>query len=163
MTVRLRTKNHQYLVEEFGEQIIGYGGLEEWPPRSPDLTPMDFSSGGPQTAGVCDPLNQYCKIFNNALRMLVPTAKDVKTAEIHRQITEVYEENILSEGMVRKWVRAIKDVRTNVHDEERSGRPSVITEDLVQKVDGKVRTDALRFHIYVMSFLKFQEVFFIEL
>ncbi|GBL85751.1 hypothetical protein AVEN_193195-1 [Araneus ventricosus] len=30
----------QYLVEEFEEQIIGYGGFKEWPPRSPDLTPM---------------------------------------------------------------------------------------------------------------------------
>ncbi|GBM63715.1 hypothetical protein AVEN_72988-1 [Araneus ventricosus] len=32
----------QYLVEEFGEQIIEYGGFQEWPPRSPDLTPMNF-------------------------------------------------------------------------------------------------------------------------
>ncbi|GBM36127.1 hypothetical protein AVEN_179120-1 [Araneus ventricosus] len=32
----------QYLVEEFGEQIIGYGGFQEWTPRSPDLTPKDF-------------------------------------------------------------------------------------------------------------------------
>jgi transposase len=32
----------QYLVTEFGNQIIGYGGFEEWPPRSPDLTPLDF-------------------------------------------------------------------------------------------------------------------------
>ncbi|GBM45178.1 hypothetical protein AVEN_181071-1 [Araneus ventricosus] len=32
----------QYLVEEFGEQITGYVGFQEWPPRSPDLTPMDF-------------------------------------------------------------------------------------------------------------------------
>ncbi|GBO26934.1 hypothetical protein AVEN_269373-1 [Araneus ventricosus] len=45
----------------------------------------------------------------------------------------------MSEGMVRKWVRAFKDGRTNTHDEERSGRPSVITEDLVQNVGGKVR------------------------
>ncbi|KAG8304852.1 hypothetical protein J6590_084554 [Homalodisca vitripennis] len=37
--------------------------------------------------------------------------------------------------MVRKWVRALKDGRTNIHDEERSGRPSVITDDLLQKVD----------------------------
>ncbi|GBN21765.1 hypothetical protein AVEN_155627-1 [Araneus ventricosus] len=58
-------------------------------------------------------------------------AKDVKAYEIHRQISEVYDENIMSEGMVRKWVRQFKDGRTNVHDEERSGRPSVITEDLV--------------------------------
>ncbi|GBN98904.1 hypothetical protein AVEN_125216-1 [Araneus ventricosus] len=35
----------QYLVEEFGVQIIGYGGFQEWPSRSPDLTPMDFSCG----------------------------------------------------------------------------------------------------------------------
>ncbi|GBM31939.1 hypothetical protein AVEN_74241-1 [Araneus ventricosus] len=32
----------QYLVEEFGEQIIRYGDFQEWPPCSPDLTPMDF-------------------------------------------------------------------------------------------------------------------------
>lgn len=31
-----------YLATEFGQQIIGYGGPVEWPPRSPDLTPMDF-------------------------------------------------------------------------------------------------------------------------
>ncbi|GBO28995.1 hypothetical protein AVEN_133416-1 [Araneus ventricosus] len=45
----------------------------------------------------------------------------------------------MSEGIVRKWVTAFKDGRTNEHDVERSGRPSGITEDLVQKVDGKVR------------------------
>ncbi|GBL94649.1 hypothetical protein AVEN_83968-1 [Araneus ventricosus] len=32
----------QYQVEEFGKQIIGYGGFQEWPPRSLDLTPMYF-------------------------------------------------------------------------------------------------------------------------
>jgi hypothetical protein len=31
-----------------------------------------------------------------------------------------------------------KDGRTNVHDEERSGRPSVVSNDLVQSVDKKV-------------------------
>ncbi|GBM49042.1 hypothetical protein AVEN_153554-1 [Araneus ventricosus] len=49
----------------------------------------------------------------------------------------------MSEGIVRKWVRAFKDGGTNAHDEERSGRPSVITEDLVQQVDGKVRENIL--------------------
>ncbi|GBL96704.1 hypothetical protein AVEN_111844-1 [Araneus ventricosus] len=66
-------------------------------------------------------------------------AKHEKMAEIHRQLSEVYGENIMSEGMVRKWVRAFKNGHTNVYDEERNGRPSVITEDLVKKVDGKVR------------------------
>ena len=29
--------------------------------------------------------------------------------------------------MVRKWVRKFNDGRDNVHDEPRSGRPSVVT------------------------------------
>lgn len=78
------------------------------------------------------------------------SAKGVKAAEIHRQISEVYGENIMSDGMVRKWVRAFKDGRQNVHDEERHGRPSVITEDLVQKVDEKVRENR-RFTISSLS------------
>ncbi|GBL70922.1 hypothetical protein AVEN_46045-1, partial [Araneus ventricosus] len=77
-----------------------------------------------------------CEI-RSVIRFL--NAKVVKVAEIHRQISEAYDGNIMSEGMVRKWVRAYKDGRTVVHHEERSGRPSVITEDLVQKVDEKVR------------------------
>ncbi|GBM41418.1 hypothetical protein AVEN_129617-1 [Araneus ventricosus] len=32
--------------EEFGEQIIGYGGFQELPPHSPDVTPMDFFQWG---------------------------------------------------------------------------------------------------------------------
>ncbi|GFU43058.1 HTH_48 domain-containing protein [Trichonephila clavipes] len=55
-------------------------------------------------------------------------ALDFKSVDIHHQISEVYGENIMNDGMVRKWVRAFKDGRTNTHDEERSGRPSVITD-----------------------------------
>ncbi|GBL75689.1 hypothetical protein AVEN_154998-1 [Araneus ventricosus] len=29
-------------METFQNQVIGYGGFVEWPPRSPDLTPLDF-------------------------------------------------------------------------------------------------------------------------
>jgi hypothetical protein len=32
-------------------------------------------------------------------------ARNVKPADIHRQICEVYGENIMSNGMARKWVR----------------------------------------------------------
>ena len=35
-------------------------------------------------------------------------AKGVKAVEIHRNICEVYGQNIMSDGMVRKWVRAFK-------------------------------------------------------
>ncbi|GBN25172.1 hypothetical protein AVEN_253121-1, partial [Araneus ventricosus] len=57
---------------------------------------------------------------------------------------------MLREGMVRKWVRAFKDGHTNAHDEERSGRLSDITEDLLRKVDGKVRKNR-RFTISSLS------------
>ncbi|GFX54399.1 histone-lysine N-methyltransferase SETMAR [Trichonephila clavipes] len=63
----------------------------------------------------------------------------IKSVDIHHQISKVFGENIMSDGMVRKWVRAFKDGRTNIHDEEGSGRPSVITDELIQKVDCKVK------------------------
>ncbi|GBN18092.1 hypothetical protein AVEN_121599-1 [Araneus ventricosus] len=33
-------------METFQNQVIGYGSFVEWPPRSPDLTPLDFSLWG---------------------------------------------------------------------------------------------------------------------
>ncbi|GFU31694.1 HTH_48 domain-containing protein [Trichonephila clavipes] len=36
-------------------------------------------------------------------------------------------------------LKIFKDGRTNIHDEERSGRPSAITDELIQKVDCKVK------------------------
>jgi transposase len=44
----------------------------------------------------------------------------------------------MSEGTVKQWCRMFKDGRTNVHDEERSGRPSVVSDDLVSSVDQKI-------------------------
>ncbi|GFW94737.1 HTH_48 domain-containing protein [Trichonephila clavipes] len=60
-------------------------------------------------------------------------AQGFKSVDIHHQISEVYVENSMSDGMVRKWVRAFKDGRTNIHDEERSGRTSVIADELILK------------------------------
>ena len=45
--------------------------------------------------------------------------------------------------MVRKWVRMFNEGRENVHDEARSGRPSLVNDDLVRKVNGRVRDDRL--------------------
>ena len=57
-----------------------------------------------------------CKI-RSVIRYL--SAKGVNAVEFHRNICEVYGQT-MSDGMVRKWVRAFKDGRKNVHDEERS-------------------------------------------
>lgn len=46
MTWLLHSQVKQYLVKEFENQIIGYGGFEEWLLRSPGLTPPDFFRWG---------------------------------------------------------------------------------------------------------------------
>jgi len=53
----------------------------------------------------------------------------------------VYGDNAMSDGMVRKWVRMFNEGRENVHDEARSGRPSLVNDDLVRKVNERVRDD----------------------
>ncbi|GFV36632.1 HTH_48 domain-containing protein [Trichonephila clavipes] len=76
-----------------------------------------------------------CEI-RSVIRFL--TAKNVSAAEIHRQISDVYGPNAMSSSKVRKWLRAFKGGRENVNDEPRFGRPSVITDDLVNVVDEKI-------------------------
>ncbi|GFW25318.1 histone-lysine N-methyltransferase SETMAR [Trichonephila clavipes] len=94
-----------------------------------------------------------CEI-RSVIRFL--TAKNVSAAEIHRQISDVYGPNAMSSSKVHKWVRAFKDGRENVHDEPRSDRPSVITDDLVKAVDEKIREDR-RFTISTLA-LEFPNV-----
>ncbi|GFV07952.1 HTH_48 domain-containing protein [Trichonephila clavipes] len=94
-----------------------------------------------------------CEI-RSVIRFL--TAKNVSAAEIHRQIKDVYGPNAMSSSKVRKWVRTFKDGRENVHDEPRSGRPSLITDDLVNAVDEKILEDR-RFTISTLA-LEFPNV-----
>ena len=56
-------------------------------------------------------------------------------------ICQVYGDNAMSDGMVRKWVRMFNEGRENVHDEARSGRPSLVNDDLVRKFNEQVRDD----------------------
>ncbi|GFT77149.1 histone-lysine N-methyltransferase SETMAR [Trichonephila clavipes] len=66
-------------------------------------------------------------------------AKKVKPIEIYWQICEVYGQNAMSDSMVRRWVRQFNKGRSEVHDDERSGRPSLITEELVHAIDEKIK------------------------
>ena len=38
--------------------------------------------------------------------------------EIHRRLSRVYGNGVMSDGFVREWCRKLKDRRTKVHDEE---------------------------------------------
>ena len=71
-------------------------------------------------------------------------------SEIHHQICEVYGDSAMSDGMVRKWAGMFNERRGNVHDEARSGCPSLVNDDLVCKVNEKVRDDR-RFTISDLS------------
>jgi hypothetical protein len=54
-----------------------------------------------------------------------------------------------------------KDGRINVHDEERSGRPSVVSNDLVQTVDQQIcKYGASQFQNFHVNFHKFHSLFF---
>ena len=53
--------------------------------------------------------------------------KDERRAEIHKQIIAVYG-NAMNRQNVTKWYREFSEGRTDVHDEQRSGRPSLISD-----------------------------------
>jgi len=59
-------------------------------------------------------------------------------------------DNAMSDGMVRKWVRMFNEGRETVHNEARSGRPSLVNDDLVRKANERVRDDR-RFTISDLS------------
>jgi len=62
----------------------------------------------------------------------------------------VYGDNVMSDGMVRKWVRMLNEGEEILHDEVRSGRPSLVNDDFVSKVNERVRDDR-RFTISDLS------------
>ena len=60
-----------------------------------------------------------CEI-RSLIRIL--NARNVLPSEIHHQMCQVYGDNAMSDGMV-------SDGRENLHDETRSGRPSLVNDD----------------------------------
>jgi hypothetical protein len=64
--------------------------------------------------------------------------KNVRQAEIYRQLCEVYGENTMSDGMVRRWCRMFSERRMNVHDDDQSGCPSLVTASLLDQVNQKI-------------------------
>lgn len=53
-------------------------------------------------------------------------ANNVKPAEILRQLVEIYGDNVMTNGMVRKLVRQSNNGQTKVYDTTQSGRPSIV-------------------------------------
>jgi hypothetical protein len=78
-------------------------------------------------------------------------AKKKNAAEIHCELCSVYGQNVMSEGTVRQWCGMFIDGRTIVHDEERSGRPSEVSDDFVKMVDQQKIGERRRFIISEVS------------
>jgi len=74
----------------------------------------------------------------------------VLPSEIHHQICHVYGDNGMIDDMVRKWLPMFNERQQNSHDEERSGRLSLVNGDLVHNVNERVRDDR-RFTISDLS------------
>lgn len=59
---------------------------------------------------------------------------------IHRKLCQTYGTSCMSLKNVRKWCREFSGGRTEVHDEQRSGRPS-ISDELKEQIERELRED----------------------
>jgi len=87
-----------------------------------------------------------CEVLS-VIRFL--SVENHKPIEIHRQLCKVYGNKVMSEGGVRQRCIVFKNGRTNVHDEERSGRPTIVTDELVAKINEKIRENR---HLTITEF-----------
>ena len=71
--------------------------------------------------------------MRGAFRHTIPQ----RPAEIHKPIVAVYR-NVMNRQNVTKWCREFSEGRTNVHEEQRSGRPSLICDNLLQETEGEI-------------------------
>jgi hypothetical protein len=67
-------------------------------------------------------------------------AKGECPAEIHKQIVAVYG-NVMNRQNVTKWCREFSEGRTDVHDKQTGGRPSFISDGLLQEIEGEIRAN----------------------
>jgi len=63
-------------------------------------------------------------------------SEGMKPSEMYRRMKVQYGDSCLSQGRVYEWVERFQNVRQNVSDEHRSGRPvSVASETVKQQVE----------------------------
>ena len=66
-------------------------------------------------------------------------AENVRPCEIHQRLVAVWDEHVMNAASVRKWCIMFTNGRTDVHDAEKSGQPSVITDALKEKLNCMIR------------------------
>ena len=78
--------------------------------------------------------------MRGAFRHMISQGQREHPAEIHKQIVDVYG-YVMNQQNVTKWWRESSEGRTDVHDKPTSGRPSLISEDLLQEIEGEIRAN----------------------
>lgn len=69
-------------------------------------------------------------------------AKRKNAAEIHRKLVEVYGPNVMSRKQVWVWCVSFDNGRTDVNDEQRTGRPTTcITDDYIHRIGDLIKND----------------------
>jgi transposase len=58
-----------------------------------------------------------------------------RAAEIHHRLCRVYGDNGMSDSCVREWCRKFRDGGIDVHVEGGQERHSIVTDELVKKVE----------------------------
>ena len=77
-------------------------------------------------------------------------AKGKRAGGIHKQFVAVYG-NVINRQNVTKWCREFSEGRTDVQDEQRGGRPSLISDHLLQEIEGEIRAKKTCDHKRVAS------------
>ncbi|GFS98784.1 HTH_48 domain-containing protein [Trichonephila clavipes] len=81
--------------------------------------------------------------LRSVIRFLAAKKKSAK--EIHEELCQVYGEECMSSGMVRRWVRDFKNGRTDIHDEAREGGHRLPTKQLPKSKRQCLKIDGLQF------------------
>jgi hypothetical protein len=66
-------------------------------------------------------------------------ARNMKPADIHHQLREMYGEHATSDSVIWICVRHFNEGHKNVLDNPQSSQPSVVNEDLVCPVEEKIQ------------------------
>jgi hypothetical protein len=85
------------------------------------------------------------------------SARNMKLADSHRQLCEVYGEHATSDSLVKRWLTHFNEGRENEHDDPWSDRLSVVNEDLVRAVEEKIQE--IRLFTILSLFLHFSPNF----
>lgn len=116
-------------------------GLDSLPSQTKPFTLVLLQCAVCRSSSKCSKqLSTDCEI-RSVFQSLI--TRNVSTTEIHRQISEVYDSNEMkTTKYVTGWEFSKVEVK-NVHDEPISGRPTMITKNLVNVLVEKNRDERL--------------------